>query len=169
MRRGPSWLRISVVLGVIAAVVVVSPAIGGPSLRSLVKQEVAKQLASSAKKKSKRGPAGPQGPPGTNGTNGANGTPSNVYFAKVTYTTSTTSIASGSPGITGGTELSMGSPRVFFPRDMTSCSITATPFTASSLVIRVSDSSSGQTVILRTLDSAFANARGSFDLVAVCP
>jgi hypothetical protein len=53
--------------GLVALVVVAvaSPAFGGPSLRSLVKKEVKKQLA---------GKTGPAGTNGTNGTNGVNGT-----------------------------------------------------------------------------------------------
>jgi hypothetical protein len=74
-RRGPSWLQLGVVMGLTLTLAVVSPAIGGPSLRSLVKQEVAKQVASASKAKGKRGPQGPQGPPGANGANGANGAP----------------------------------------------------------------------------------------------
>jgi hypothetical protein len=75
MKSGPSWVQLGIALGLILAILVVSPALGGPSLRSLVKQEVAKQVASVSKsKKGKRGPAGPQGPPGTNGANGAPGT-----------------------------------------------------------------------------------------------
>jgi hypothetical protein len=50
---------------VLAALAIASPALGGPSLRSLVKKEVKKQLA---------GKSGPAGANGTNGTNGANGT-----------------------------------------------------------------------------------------------
>jgi hypothetical protein len=73
LRRGPSWGHLGIACGVIAAVVVVSPAIGGPSMRSLVKQEVAKQLASTAKVKRKKARTGPQGPPGANGQNGSNG------------------------------------------------------------------------------------------------
>src|SRR5688572_217841 len=67
--------RVTVALGAIVAMaVVVSPALGGPSLRSLVQDEVAKQLAStSAKKKAKRGPRGPAGPAGAAGLNGATG------------------------------------------------------------------------------------------------
>jgi hypothetical protein len=52
-------------LAVAAVLAVVTPALGGPSLRSLVKKEVKKQLA---------GKTGPQGPAGTNGTNGTSGT-----------------------------------------------------------------------------------------------
>ena len=63
-------------LGLLAAVALTSSALGGPSLNSLIKKEVAKQLsvAQVSKKKGKRGPPGPQGPAGTNGTNGADGT-----------------------------------------------------------------------------------------------
>jgi hypothetical protein len=73
-RRGPSWLQLGVAMALTLTLAVVSPAIGGPSLRSLVKQEVAKQVASVSKAKGKRGPRGPQGPAGANGANGAPGT-----------------------------------------------------------------------------------------------
>jgi hypothetical protein len=52
-------------LGVLAALAIASPALGGPSLKKLVKKEVAKQLA---------GKTGPQGPAGASGVNGTNGT-----------------------------------------------------------------------------------------------
>jgi hypothetical protein len=65
-------------LGLIAALALTSSALGGPSLNSLIKNEVAKQLsAAHVSKKGKRGPpgpAGPQGSPGAPGTNGADGT-----------------------------------------------------------------------------------------------
>src|SRR3954468_221433 len=73
-RRGPTWLQLGVAMAMTLMLAAVSPAIGGPSLRSLVKQEVAKQVASVSKAKGKRGPAGPRGPAGANGTNGAPGT-----------------------------------------------------------------------------------------------
>ena len=62
-------------LGVVLTLAIVSSALGGPSLQSLVKKEVARQLsaAETAKTKSKRGPPGPAGQAGTNGTNGTNG------------------------------------------------------------------------------------------------
>jgi hypothetical protein len=61
----------------VATIALVSSALGGPSLQSLVQKEVAKQLsaAQTAKSKSKRGPRGPAGPAGANGANGANGAP----------------------------------------------------------------------------------------------
>jgi hypothetical protein len=73
-RRGPSWLQLGVAMALTLMLATVSPALGGPSLRSLVKQEVAKQVASVSKAKGKRGPRGPQGPAGANGANGAPGT-----------------------------------------------------------------------------------------------
>lgn len=66
--------RIAVVLALFATMAVVSPALGGPSLQSMVRDEVAKQLASTAKKKKKKakpGPAGPQGPAGPAGAAGS--------------------------------------------------------------------------------------------------
>jgi hypothetical protein len=57
MRRRRGWIRTGIALGVIGALLVASPALGGPSLQSLVKKEVAKQFAAaevSAKKKKKK-------------------------------------------------------------------------------------------------------------------
>jgi hypothetical protein len=56
LRRRPSWLQTGIALGVIGALLVVSPALGGPSLQSLVKKEVAKQFAAAqvSKKKKKK-------------------------------------------------------------------------------------------------------------------
>jgi hypothetical protein len=53
-------------LALVAALAVAAPAIGGTSLKKLVKKEVAKQLA---------GKSGPQGPPGAAGAPGAPGSP----------------------------------------------------------------------------------------------
>ncbi|HKH41632.1 MAG TPA: hypothetical protein VKA41_07220 [Solirubrobacterales bacterium] len=58
-------------LAALAVLAVSSPALGGPSLKSLVKKEVKKQLAG---KTGPQGPAGANGANGTNGTNGADGT-----------------------------------------------------------------------------------------------
>ena len=56
MRRRPGWIQTGIALGVIGALLVVSPALGGPSLQSLVKKEVAKQFAAAqvSKKKKKK-------------------------------------------------------------------------------------------------------------------
>jgi hypothetical protein len=51
--------------GLVLATVVISPALGGPSLKSLVKKEVKRQLAK------KQGPAGATGPTGATGVAGA--------------------------------------------------------------------------------------------------
>jgi len=61
--------QIVIAIAATLVVVAVAPALGGPSLRSLVKQEVAKQISKAT------GPAGPNGTSGSNGTNGSNGTP----------------------------------------------------------------------------------------------
>ena len=56
MRRRPGWIQTGIALGVIGALLVVSPALGGPSLQSMVKKEVAKQFATAevSKKKKKK-------------------------------------------------------------------------------------------------------------------
>ena len=70
-------------LGLVGALALTSTALGGPSLNSLIKNEVAKQLsAQTSKKKGKRGPRGPQGAPGANGINGA----ANVTYRRVSST-----------------------------------------------------------------------------------
>jgi hypothetical protein len=63
----PKWSIVSVALAAILAIAVVSPAVGGPSLKSLVKKEVKKQISKAT------GPAGAPGAPGAPGANGAAG------------------------------------------------------------------------------------------------
>ena len=65
MKRRIRWSHGLLALAVIAALAIASPAIGGPSLKKLVKKEVAKQISKAT---------GPAGPAGANGANGANGT-----------------------------------------------------------------------------------------------
>jgi hypothetical protein len=71
MSRGPSWKQLVIVLGVIAAVVVVSPALGGPSVKTHDSLDRAKQVAHGAKKKKKKATPGPQGPAGPAGAAGS--------------------------------------------------------------------------------------------------
>jgi hypothetical protein len=60
---GRKWVLATLAIGtVLAFSATVVPALGGPSLKQLVKKEVARQL---------KGKTGPQGPPGTPGANGA--------------------------------------------------------------------------------------------------
>ncbi len=66
MRR-VGWSHVTIALALIAALAIAAPAIGGPSLKKLVKKEVSKQIAKAT------GPAGPPGANGTNGVNGVNG------------------------------------------------------------------------------------------------
>jgi hypothetical protein len=54
MRRRPSLIQTGIALGVIGALLAVSPALGGPSLQSLVKKEVAKQFAAAETSKKKK-------------------------------------------------------------------------------------------------------------------
>jgi hypothetical protein len=56
MGRRPRLMQTGIALGVIGALLVVSPALGGPSLQSLVHKEVAKQFAAAqvSKKKKKK-------------------------------------------------------------------------------------------------------------------
>lgn len=99
-----------VVAGIVgvAVLAIASPVLAGPSLSSLIKKEVAKQIsAQSAAKKGKRGPAGPAGPAGTAGApgaNGANGTPGangstkgGAAFGRITGISTTTDTQYGSP------------------------------------------------------------------------
>src|SRR5215211_1658185 len=116
-RRGPSWLQLGVAMALTLTLAVVSPAIGGPSLRSLVKQEVARQVASVSKAKGKRGPRGPQGPAGANGANGAPGT-ARAYGLVTSHTLATCSpncTLSHSSGISNVTRTGLGLYCVFVP------------------------------------------------------
>jgi hypothetical protein len=71
-------------LGLLAMLAVVSSALGGPSLKSLVRKEVAKQLAG------KTGPAGPQGSQGVPGNTGAAGSPAaSAFLGRATGLTTT--------------------------------------------------------------------------------
>jgi hypothetical protein len=72
MQRTVKLSHLIAALASITALLLVSPALGGPSLKSLVKKEVKKQLA---------GKAGPQGPAGAPGAPGAAG--SAVAYAHI--------------------------------------------------------------------------------------
>ena len=63
---------IAAAAGLVLVAAVISPALGGPSLKSLVKKEVSKQIS---KATGPQGPAGAQGPTGPPGPPGAPGTP----------------------------------------------------------------------------------------------
>jgi hypothetical protein len=63
----PKWKTVTIALAAVVVFAMAAPALGGPSLKSLVKKEVKKQISKAT------GPAGPAGPAGANGANGANG------------------------------------------------------------------------------------------------
>jgi hypothetical protein len=67
MRRNRRWKYATIALAGLLAIAVASPAIGGPSLKKLVKKEVSKQIA---KATGPQGPSGPQGAPGQTGPAG---------------------------------------------------------------------------------------------------
>jgi hypothetical protein len=68
MKGRVRWSHVTIAVALITTMAIAVPAIGGPSLKKLVKKEVSKQIAKAT------GPAGPPGPAGTNGANGADGT-----------------------------------------------------------------------------------------------
>ncbi len=69
MSRKSRWTQITIaVAAVVALGVMVTPAMGGPSLKKLVQKEVSKQIAKAT------GPAGANGANGANGASGVNGT-----------------------------------------------------------------------------------------------
>jgi hypothetical protein len=73
-------------VAIVTGLVIVSPVLGGPSLRKLVKKEVAKQLANKA---GPQGATGPQGAPGPQGTPGADGSPAgSVLLGRLVGSTS---------------------------------------------------------------------------------
>jgi hypothetical protein len=73
---------------VLVAALVVSPALGGPSLKKLVKKEVAKQLAGKVGPPGSTGAAGPAGPQGIQGIPGGPGTPGAPGTARAHVTVS---------------------------------------------------------------------------------
>jgi hypothetical protein len=64
MTPRPTLIKVTLGLAVIAALALVAPALGGPSLKKLVKKEVAKQISKAT---------GPAGPPGNTGPQGVPG------------------------------------------------------------------------------------------------
>jgi hypothetical protein len=96
------WSHLAVALGVVLAVMIVSPALGGPSLRSLVKKEVAKQISKAT------GPAGPAGTNGSNGTNGTNGTNGADGTARAYGRVGSTGVVTRSKNVTSVTHPSTG-------------------------------------------------------------
>lgn len=91
-------LGLVTVAGVIIAAVAVSPAIGGPSLKSLVKKEVKKQL---------KNKVGPQGPPGSNANLGTITTVNsgNIAVANNDSNNGQVSCAAGQVAISGGANI----------------------------------------------------------------
>jgi hypothetical protein len=70
MNRSVKLRHLVLAVVALAALLIASPALGGPSLRSLVKKEVAKQLAGKTGPPGAAGAAGAAGAPGAAGANG---------------------------------------------------------------------------------------------------
>lgn len=94
MNWRPRWSTITIALAVVVVVALVTPALGGPSLKSLVKKEVAKQISKAT---------GPAGAAGATGTAGAAGT-ARAYglissAGAVSQSKNVTGVSSGGPGV----------------------------------------------------------------------
>src|SRR3954468_18146009 len=93
----PSWKTVTVALAAVVVFAMASPALGGPSLKKLVKKEVAKQISKAT---------GPQGPAGTNGTNGVSGyevVTANAPYNTTNVKTTNASCPAGKHLLGGGT------------------------------------------------------------------
>ncbi len=73
MKRSQKWRFVAIAFAVTAAVAIASPALGGPSLKKLVKKEVAKQISRATGPQGAQGPQGPQGIQGDSGSPGISG------------------------------------------------------------------------------------------------
>jgi hypothetical protein len=93
----PKWKTVTIALAAVVLFAMASPALGGPSLKSLVKKEVAKQISKAT---------GPPGPAGTNGTNGVSGyvvVTNNAPYNGTNDKTTSASCPSGKHLLGGGT------------------------------------------------------------------
>src|SRR4051794_40485956 len=102
----PSWKTVTVALAAVVVFAMASPALGGPSLKKLVKKEVAKQISKAT---------GPAGPAGTNGTKGVRGYESVTAGAPYNGTNQKTTGASCPAGkhlLGGGTVITRDSSTV---------------------------------------------------------
>jgi hypothetical protein len=98
----------------------------------------------------------------------------NVLFARVAYSSASPSVTSSSGGVTGDGENITGTPRLIFPRDMTSCAITANVANSggatNEAAMRQSNTSTGATVVLSMWRTdTGASLRSDFNVIAVCP
>src|SRR5512147_2997104 len=114
MKGRVRWTHVTIALALIAALAIAAPAIGGPSLKKLVKKEVAKQIGKAT------GPPGPPGPAGANGVNGTDGT-ARAYARVVSHIMDNCSDGNGqctfdhAKGVTSVTKLGDGQYCVHTP------------------------------------------------------
>jgi hypothetical protein len=155
MRRRVRLGHVTIALAVIAAIAIAAPAIGGSSLKKLVKKEVAKQL------KGKQGPQGPQGLQGTPGTNAT------ALFAAVD-SDGTVTAQSGVSGAVSHTA-SSGLYTIPFNRDIDACAPLATltnddPGQIMAFVL----GGANNTVTVVTQDNDGNAADGAFSVAIFC-
>jgi hypothetical protein len=102
MNRSVKLSHLVVGMALIATLLVASPALGGPSLKSLVKKEVRKQLA---------GKTGPQGPAGSTGLSGVHLVEVDSAFDTGTNPkVATANCAPGEVAIAGGGQVFVSAP-----------------------------------------------------------
>jgi hypothetical protein len=133
MKRSKKWSLVATALAVIVAVAIVSPALGGPSLRKLVKKEVARQIDNAP-----AGPQGQPGPPGQPGQPGQDGPPGQDATNLLAYIydegPSFAAVVQWGSGVTGVTDAAGSSPYdVTFSvsPNLQNCTVHATPGTGS--------------------------------------
>jgi len=149
---------VTIALAVIAAIAIAAPAIGGSSLKKLVKKEVSKQL------KGKQGPQGAQGAQGNQGPPGADAT---ALFAAVDSDGTVTAQS----GVTGSVTHTPASGQYTIPlnRNVDSCAPVATltnddPGQVMAFVL----GGANDTVTVITQDNDGAAADGAFSVAVFC-
>lgn len=155
--------RTIVTIGVAAAVLAISISslATGASLKSLVKKEVAKQIAK------KTGPAGPAGAPGAQGSKGAG-----IFAGEIPNPNACTSVEAA---VGGPYQLNPGiglSCSVTFPTTITGCTVTASVLNSGITVGGEVSARKLQSNIIEfaRFDSAGANPDNDrFSFIVVCP
>jgi hypothetical protein len=162
----------------VIAIVALIAALGGTAVAGgVINKKKAKNIANNVVTQRAPGLSVSHAGSADNATNASNAgnantanTAKNVFFASVDYNDSTPAVLAGSPGVVGSGEDFLGAPGITFPRNMTNCAINVTVLTGGgTFETRQSTNSSGNRVVVVIDDSANANSRQDFSIVAVCP
>jgi hypothetical protein len=117
MKGRVRWSHVVIALALVAALAIAAPAIGGPSLKKLVKKEVAKQIAKAT------GPAGPSGPQGQSGQPGQDAT--NLFaYVRDNGSADMATVGYGS-GVAVSDPAGNSSYQVFFNQSVVNCVVQA--------------------------------------------